>query len=92
MSAARNDLTQGVWSKLLLLSVTLPLLSGSAFAQNAAPIAYRHAHRYIVIPLTRHYAYRPYWWPQGQYHWSLFGVPERWGFWCDGAGSRHISC
>jgi len=25
---------KGVWSKLLLLSVTLPLLSGSAFAQN----------------------------------------------------------
>ncbi|MFY9835885.1 MAG: hypothetical protein WAK55_05350 [Xanthobacteraceae bacterium] len=34
MSVTRNDSTQGVWSKLLLLSVTLPLLSGNAFAQN----------------------------------------------------------
>ncbi|MFY9838894.1 MAG: hypothetical protein WAK55_20940 [Xanthobacteraceae bacterium] len=37
MPAARNDLIQGVWSKLLLLSVTLPLLSGSAFAQIGGP-------------------------------------------------------
>jgi hypothetical protein len=37
MSAARNDLTQGVWSKLLLISVTLPLLTGSAFAQIGGP-------------------------------------------------------
>ena len=29
----RNNLSRGVWSKLLLLSVTLPLLSGSASAQ-----------------------------------------------------------
>jgi len=36
MPGAQNDLTQGVWSKLLLLSVTLPLLSGSAFAQIPA--------------------------------------------------------
>jgi hypothetical protein len=36
MSAARNDWTQE-WSKLLLLSVTLPLLSGSAFAQIGGP-------------------------------------------------------
>jgi hypothetical protein len=34
MPAARTNLTQGMWSKLLLLSVTLPLLSESAFAQN----------------------------------------------------------
>jgi hypothetical protein len=34
MSTTRNDLTKGVWSKLLLLSMTLPLLSGSAFAQS----------------------------------------------------------
>jgi len=33
MSAERN-LTKGLWSKLLLLSMTLPLLSGSAFAQS----------------------------------------------------------
>jgi hypothetical protein len=59
---------------------------------HAAPVAYRHSHHYIVIPLTRHYGYQPYWWPQGQYHWSFFGTPERWGFWCDGAGSQHISC
>jgi hypothetical protein len=37
MPAARNDLTKGVWSKLLLLSTTLPLLSGTAFAQIPAP-------------------------------------------------------
>jgi hypothetical protein len=36
MSAARN-LTMGLWSKLLLLSVTLPLLFGSAFAQDSNP-------------------------------------------------------
>jgi hypothetical protein len=61
-------------------------------ACHAAPIAYRHSRHYIVIPLTRDYGYRSYWWPQGQYHWSFFGVPERWGFWCDGAGSHRISC
>ena len=37
MPAARNHLTQGMWSKLLLISVTLPLLSGSAFAQIGGP-------------------------------------------------------
>jgi hypothetical protein len=37
MPAARNDLTKGVWSKVLLLSVMLPLLSGTAFAQIPAP-------------------------------------------------------
>jgi hypothetical protein len=37
MPTVRNNLTQGVWSKLLLLSVTLPLLSGSAVAQIPAP-------------------------------------------------------
>jgi hypothetical protein len=59
---------------------------------HAAPIAHRHSHPYIVIPLTRQYGPRPYWWPQGEYHWSFFGVPERWGFWCEGAGSYRISC
>jgi hypothetical protein len=34
MPAARNNRTKGVWSKLLLLSIALPLLTGSAFAQN----------------------------------------------------------
>jgi hypothetical protein len=37
MPAARNDLTQRVWIKLLLLSVMLPLLSVSALAQIPAP-------------------------------------------------------
>jgi hypothetical protein len=37
MPAARNHLTQGVWSKLLLLSVALSLLSGNAFAQIGGP-------------------------------------------------------
>jgi hypothetical protein len=34
MPAARNDLTQGVWSKLLLLAAALALMTGSASAQN----------------------------------------------------------
>jgi hypothetical protein len=34
MFAARNNLTKGVWSKLLLLSLALPLLSESASAQS----------------------------------------------------------
>jgi hypothetical protein len=33
MSAARNDLTKGLWSKPLLLAAALILLSGSASAQ-----------------------------------------------------------
>jgi hypothetical protein len=33
MSAPRNDLTNGLWSKLLLLAAVLALLSGSASAQ-----------------------------------------------------------
>jgi hypothetical protein len=33
MSAARNDLIKGLWSKPLLLAAALALLSGSAFAQ-----------------------------------------------------------
>ena len=37
MPAARNHFTQDAWSKLLLISVTLPLLSGSAFAQIGGP-------------------------------------------------------
>ena len=37
MPPALNGLTQGVWSRLALLSVTLSLLSGSAFAQIPAP-------------------------------------------------------
>ena len=51
----------------------------------------RHRHQYIVIPLTRPYGYSPYWWPQGQYHWSPFGL-ERWGYWCEGAGAHRLSC
>ena len=34
MSVARDDLTKGLWSKLLLVFVTLSFLSGSAFAQS----------------------------------------------------------
>jgi len=56
---------------------------------NITPVS-SHRHR-IVIPLTRHYEYRPYWWPQGQYHWSPFGM-ERWGYWCEGAGAHRLSC
>lgn len=53
--------------------------------------SHRHRHQYIVIPLTRPYGYSPYWWPQGQYHWSPFGL-ERWGYWCEGAGAHRLSC
>jgi hypothetical protein len=52
---------------------------------------YRHSHRYIVIPLTRRYGYQPYWWPQGQYHWSPYGL-ERWGYWCEPATYYRLSC
>jgi hypothetical protein len=39
MSAARNDLTKGLWSKPLLLAAVLALLSGSASAQMpGAPV------------------------------------------------------
>ena len=65
--------------------------AGSGNITVAYSRPYRRSHRYIVIPLTRPYGYRPYWWPQGQYHWSPFGV-ERWGFWCEGSGARHLSC
>ena len=51
----------------------------------------RRARPYIVVPLTRRYGYEQYWWPQGQYHWSPFGV-ERWGFWCEGSGAHRLSC
>ena len=37
MSAVRNHSTKGVWSKIVLLSVTFILLSGSAFAQIPGP-------------------------------------------------------
>jgi len=51
-----------------------------------------YSHRYrIVVPLTRRYDYQPYWWPQGQYHWSPFGL-ERWGYWCEGGRGRQINC
>jgi hypothetical protein len=33
MSAARNDLTKGLWSKPLLMAAALALVSGSASAQ-----------------------------------------------------------
>jgi hypothetical protein len=29
---------------------------------------YRHSLPVIIVPPTRRYVYRPYWWPQGQYH------------------------
>ena len=51
-----------------------------------------YSHRYrIVVPLARPYGYRPYWWPQGQYHWSPFGV-ERWGYWCEPVSYHRLSC
>jgi len=69
-----------------------PLTRIQAWAGRIA-LVYSHRYRrpYIVVPLTRHYGYVPYWWPQGQYHWSPFAL-ERWGYWCDGAGSQRLSC
>ena len=64
---------------------------GAGVIAGAPGPPYRHSHRYIVIPLTRHYAYRSYWWPQGQYHWSPFGL-ERWGYWCQPASYHRLSC
>jgi hypothetical protein len=53
---------------------------------------YRHSHQYIVVP--QYYYWRrdflPYMGPQGFYQ-SPFG-PERWGYWCEGAGARRLSC
>jgi hypothetical protein len=67
------------------------ILAGSGNITLVDSHHYRHSHRYIVVPLTRHYGYRRYWWPQGQYHWSPFGL-ERWGYWCEGAGAHRLSC
>jgi hypothetical protein len=73
------------------LVITLLLIGGTsaALAQNAPPTNGYHHHR-IVIPLTR--PYRPYWWPQGQWHLSPSGRLERWGFWCQPAGYHRLSC
>jgi hypothetical protein len=49
---------------------------------------YWHSYRYYW---RRRYGYRPYWWPQAQYHWSPYGS-ERWGYWCEGDGARRLSC
>ena len=69
-----------------------PLTAIQAGPANITLVNSHHdRHRYIVIPLTRRYEYRPYWWPQGQYHWSPFGL-ERWGYWCEGAGAHRLSC
>ena len=64
--------------------------TGMQTGRGDITLVYAHRRR-IVIPLTRRYEYRPYWWPQGQYHWSPFGV-ERWGYWCEGAGAHRLSC
>jgi hypothetical protein len=52
---------------------------------------YRHSLPVIIVPPTRRYGYQPYWWPQGQYHWSPYGL-ERWGYWCEPAGAHRLSC
>lgn len=67
------------------------LISATTYEMCHAAPSHRYRHPYIVVPLTRHYGYSPYWWPPGQYHWSPFGL-ERWGYWCEGAGSQRLSC
>jgi hypothetical protein len=52
---------------------------------------YRHSLPVIIVPPARRYGYQPYWWPQGQYHWSPYGL-ERWGYWCEPAGAHRLSC
>ncbi len=52
---------------------------------------YRHSLPVIIVPPMRRYGYQPYWWPQGQYHWSPYGL-ERWGYWCEPAGAHRLSC
>lgn len=72
-----------------------PIAPLTAIRAGRASIVLANSHhdrrQYIVIPLTRRYGYRPYWWPQGEYHWSPFGL-ERWGYWCEGAGAHRLSC
>jgi hypothetical protein len=63
-----------------------PLRAGS----GSITLVYSHRHR-IVVPLTRRYGYQPYWWPQGQYHWSPYGL-ERWGYWCEPVSYHRLSC
>jgi hypothetical protein len=65
-------------------------LTGMQAGPRNTTLVYSHHYR-IVVPLMRRYGYRPYWWPQGQFHWSPFG-PERWGYWCEGAGAHRLSC
>ena len=65
-------------------------LTGIQAGSSNITLVYSPRYR-IVVPLTRRYSYQPYWWPQGQYHWSPFGL-ERWGYWCEGGRGRQINC
>ena len=65
-------------------------LTGIQAGSGNITLVYSPRYR-IVVPLTRRYVYQPYWWPQGQYHWSPFGL-ERWGYWCEGGRGRQVSC
>ena len=67
-------------------------LTGIRTGSGSITLVYSHRYR-IVVPLTRRYGYQPYWWPQGQYHWSPFGL-ERWGNWCGPSTNnpRALSC
>ena len=71
-----------------------PLTGIRAWSDNITLVYshhYRHSLPVIIVPPTRRYGYQPYWWPQGQYHWSPYGL-ERWGYWCEPAGAHRLSC
>jgi hypothetical protein len=107
LAMAPGKIMRWTLSVLILCSVICAAGHQKAHAAGIAPLTgiaarpdhlipvyshrYRHGRPYIVVPLTPRYGYEPYWWPQGQYHWSPFGV-ERWGFWCEGSGAHRLSC
>ena len=54
-----------------------PLTGIRAWSDNITLVYshhYRHSLPVIIVPPTRRYGYQPYWWPQGQYHWSPYGL------------------
>jgi hypothetical protein len=70
-----------------------PIAPLTGIREGSGSITLVYSHRYrIVVPLTRHYGYQSYWWPQGQWHLSPSGRLERWGFWCQPASYHRLSC
>jgi hypothetical protein len=81
-----------IWAVTCEASHATPIAPLTGIRGGSGSITLVYSHRYrIVVPLTRRYGYQPYWWPQGQYHWSPYG-PERWGYWCEPASYHRLSC